>query len=251
MTCAGGSAAGLEGSSGHLRCFAMPKMKRPVFEKFSGFPKDAVAFLTELEENNNRAWFQENKTRYQAVLKEPFEAFVEDAESSFGSGKKFRIYQDQRFHKNKPPYKTHGSAVFEKHGVVHYVHLEKDHLFVAAGCHMMARDQLKRFWEAIDDNKSGRKLETLVAAAEKAKFEIGGSALKTAPRGYPKDHERIVLLRHKGLTVARRFEKKAWFHTKQCAERVVDVWEAAAPISDWLRKFVGESEEGRRFVKRT
>ncbi|MEM6959919.1 MAG: DUF2461 domain-containing protein [Myxococcota bacterium] len=229
----------------------MAKYVRPTFDRFQGFPKDALAFLAELEKNNNREWFLANKPRYEAVLKAPLEAFVADGERAYGSGKKFRIYQDQRFHKDRPPYKTHGSAVFERRGIVHYLHVEKDHLFAACGCYQMARDQLKRFWAAIDDARSGKKLEKLLADAAKAKLEIGGSALKTAPRGYAKDHPRVELLRHKGLTVSRRFETRPWFHSKQCGEKVVDVFEAAAPINAWLEKHVGESEEGRRYVKRT
>ena len=226
--------------------------KRSVeFSAFQGFSEGSISFLTELEKNNTRDWFNANKKRYQEELKAPFDAFVEDAEGTYGSGKTFRIYQDQRFHKDRPPYKTHGSAVFEKRGVVHYVHLEKDHLFVASGCHEMRKDQLQRFRDAIMDGRKGAKLQKLVDEAASAGLELGGEALKTAPRGFPKDHARIQLLRHKGLTTARRLPIAKWMFTKKAGPRVVEIWREGAAINEWLEKHGGTSEEGRRFVKKT
>ncbi len=225
--------------------------KKPRFERFAGFTKDAIRFLKELEKNNERAWFQENKARYEEVIKAPLDALTEDGERTYGSGKAFRIYRDVRFSKDKTPYKTHASAVFERDGIVHYFHLEKDHCFVATGTHMMQRDQLQRFWQAIDDGRSGKRLEKLVQEAQEAGLEIGGSALKTAPRGYAKDHERVHLLRHKGLTVSRKEKLGPWLYSAEAGPKVAAIWAEGAAINAWLRKYVGESEEGRRFVKRT
>ena len=232
----------------------MARAKKVRFEAFGGFPKEAIAFLRELEANNEREWFQANKGRYEEALKAPFDAIVDDLEGPFGVGKRFRIYRDVRFSKDKTPYKTHGSAVFERKGLVFYVHLEKDHLFAATGMHMMARDQLKRFYAAVDDAKTGPTIMKLVEEAEAAGLEIGGEALKTVARGYPKDHPRVRLLRHKGLTTSRRWEWKKrppkWLGTPEAGERVVAAWREPVKLTEWLAKHVGPSEEGRRWVKR-
>ncbi len=180
---------------------------------------------------------------------------MEECEPEFGSGKMFRVHRDVRFSKDKSPYKTHASAVFESRGRVFYAHFEKDRAFAATGCHMMAKDQLERFYAAVDRAESGKPLVRLVEDARGAGLTVGGSALKTAPRGYPKDHERVDLLRHKGLTVAREWlggegKPAAWMSTKEAGERITDTWREGAAINAWLQAHVGESTEGRRFVKR-
>ncbi|MCA9615494.1 MAG: DUF2461 family protein, partial [Myxococcales bacterium] len=153
--------------------------------------------------------------------------------------------------KNKPPYKTHGSVVFEdgRRGLVFYVHLEKDHLFVATGMHAMLPDQVKRFLEAAADATRGKELAKLVANAETRGLEIGGEALKTVARGYPKDHPNARFLRHKGLTTSRRFELAPWMHEGSAVARMREVFDESAAVNAWLTKHVGPSEDGARWVK--
>lgn len=225
------------------------RKKTPTFKRFQGFPKEGLKFLKDLKKNNKREWFTANKARYEEHVLAHLKAVVEEGESAYGNGKNFRIHRDVRFSNDKTPYKTHASAVFERKGIVHYLHIESDHMFAATGCHMMAKDQLARFYEAIDDDKSGKQLEKLVAKAEKADLEVGGTALKTAPRGYAKDHPRITLLRHKGLTTSRKYKAGTWMHGPELAERMVKTFAEGNAINEWLRKYVGESTEGKRFVK--
>ena len=78
-----------------MRLYTLSKQATRKAQRFQGFPKEAIVFLTALEKNNKREWFQKNKSDYENHLKAPFEAFVEDAESHYGSGKVFRIYNDQ------------------------------------------------------------------------------------------------------------------------------------------------------------
>ncbi|MFT5358042.1 MAG: hypothetical protein ACI9KE_005279 [Polyangiales bacterium] len=231
-----------------MRAMAARK-KTPTFKQFQGFPKEGLEFLKELEKNNKREWFVANKARYEEHVLAHLKAVVEEGEKAYGNGKNFRIHRDVRFSKDKTPSKTHASAVFERKGIVHYLHIEKDHMFAATGCYQMAKDQLARFYEAIDDDKSGKRLEKLVADAEKAGLEVGGSALKTAPRGYAKDHTRIALLRHKGLTTSRQYKAGTWMHGPELAKRMVKTFAEGEAINEWLRKHVGESAEGKRFVK--
>ena len=65
--------------------------------------------------------------------------------------------------------------------------------------------------------------------------------LKTAPRGYAKDHPRVELLRGKGLTAGREFPIRKWLHTATVRERVVETWAAARPLFNWLERHVGPS----------
>jgi len=226
------------------------KSREARFEEFQGFPKALFTFLKQLKKNNERDWFNDNKARFEANVKAPLEAFVGDASEELGAGKVFRIYRDVRFSKDKSPYKTHASAVFEGRGLVYYVHLESDSMFAATGYYQMAKDQRARFYEAVVDAKLGPQLVQLVEDAEDAEMEVGGEALKTAARGYDKDHERARFLRHKGLTVSRTWKPlPKWIHTKEAGERVLAFFREAAPLNDWLKSNVGPSEDGARFVR--
>jgi hypothetical protein len=69
----------------------------------------------------------------------------------------------------------------------------------------------------------------------------GHEELKTAPKGYAKDHPRIDLLRHKGLVAWREWPPAAWLGTRRAKDRVVEFLESSQPLNDWLRDNVGPS----------
>jgi uncharacterized protein (DUF2461 family) len=106
----------------------------------------------------------------------------------------------------------------------------------------MARDQLERYRAAVDDDRPGGALAELVADVEAAGIQVEGhGALKTAPRGYPKDHPRIDLLRYKGLVTWRDWPAGAWLGTRRAKDRVVGFLERSRPIAEWLDTNVGAS----------
>lgn len=73
---------------------------------FKGIPADAFDFFEELAADNNKAWWTENKARYESNVRGPVEALLTDVEKEFGPAKIFRPYRDTRFSKDKTPYKT-------------------------------------------------------------------------------------------------------------------------------------------------
>ncbi len=107
----------------------------------------------------------------------------------------------------------------------------------------MASDQLVRFRDAVDDNRAGRALERALADVRNEGFQVSGQALKTAPRGFARDHPRVELLRHKGVTVGRSYPPARWLSTRACLTRITDVWSAAATVNRWLNRHVGPSTE--------
>jgi uncharacterized protein (DUF2461 family) len=104
---------------------------------------------------------------------------------------------------------------------------------------MPASDDLKRFRAAIDADRTGRQLESIVTALRKAKYDVGAhETLKTAPRGYAKDHPRIELLQLKGITMSKSWPVGGWLGTKKAKERIVTTLEAARPLNRWIEEHV-------------
>jgi uncharacterized protein (DUF2461 family) len=95
----------------------------------------------------------------------------------------------------------------------------------------------------VADNRSGRQLVEIVAKLRKSGITVDAhDVLKTAPKGYPKDHPRIELLRCKGLISWKQWPVGAWLGTRKAKDRLVAFLRASEPLHDWLEKRVGPSE---------
>jgi len=207
---------------------------------FTGWPVEAIEFFERLEDDNTKAFWTEHKGVYEECVKAPMEELLAELTGRWGEGKIFRPYRDVRFSKDKAPYKTNIAATMAKGG---YVSLSADGFSVGTGYYMMAKDQLARFRPAIDEDATGRRLERIVAKLTDVGIEVTAhDTLKTAPRGYPKDHDRIELLRMKGCIAWQEWEIGAWLDTSEPEDRVVTFLGAAKPLVKWLDTNVGPTE---------
>jgi uncharacterized protein (TIGR02453 family) len=212
---------------------------------FKGWPVEALEFFERLEEDNSKAFWQRNKDVYESLVRAPMEELLAELEPDWGEGRIFRPYRDVRFSKDKSPYKTNIAAVIGDG----YLQLSAEGLCAGSGMWEMAPDQLERYREAVAADGSGRKLANIVAKTRAAGLEaMGHGELKTAPKGYPKDHPRIELLRYKGLITWKQWPVAAWLGTRRAKDRVVEFLRVSKPLNSWLRTNVGPSEmpaEGR------
>ena len=210
---------------------------------FRGWPDAAFDFYARLELDNSKAFWQANRAIYDEAVRAPFDALSDLIESEYGRLRVFRPYRDVRFSKDKAPYKTAAGAVTEgADGSIYYVQVSALGLFVGCGYYHMASDQLERWRAAVDAKPSGSAIVKVVDALRKGRLEIGAmDTLKTAPRGYPRDHPRVELLRMKGLTAGTSFPVAKWMHTAGAAKRIVAVWTDCAPMNLWLARHVGPS----------
>src|SRR5215211_7306310 len=164
---------------------------------FRGWPAEALEFFEGLEVENTKAYWERNKDVYRDVVRAPMEELLSELEPDFGPGRIFRPYRDVRFSKDKSPYKT---AIGATVGTSGYVQLDARGLAAGSGMWEMMPDQLERYRAAVDRDRSGKALERVVSAARANGLDVTGHGeLKTAPRGYAKDHPRVDLLRYKGL----------------------------------------------------
>ena len=202
---------------------------------FTGWPVEAIEFYEGLEDDNSREYWHGHKAVYEQCVKAPMQALLDELEDDFGAGRIFRPNRDVRFSTDKSPYKVNCAA----HLPGGYISVSADELFVGSGLYMPMPDDLKRFRAAIDADRSGRELEQIVAALRKAKYDIGAhDAVKTAPRGYAKDHPRIELLKLKGITMSKAWPVGGWLGTRKAKDRVVATLDAARPLTAWIQEHV-------------
>lgn len=204
---------------------------------FNGFPVAALDFYDDLEMDNTRSFWEANKAVYADSVAAPMKALTSALEPEFGAPKVFRPYRDVRFAKDKTPYKIHqGAFVPAAPATGWYVEVSARGVRTGAGFYDADSARLAAFRDAIVDDKSGPQLKRILAKIEKAGFEVSGAQLKTAPRGYDKEHPRIDLLRHKQLFAGRLIGFEPVIHTAGLADLVRDDWRALKPLIDWLAR---------------
>jgi uncharacterized protein (TIGR02453 family) len=209
-----------------------------------------LKFLKDLAKHNDREWFEKNKPRY-LEAKQTFETFIEamigelskfDKHMTGLEAKKliFRIYRDVRFSKDKRPYKTNMGAGFSSNGKLvqepgYYIHLEPGNKsFVAGGMYMPDAANLVKIRQEIDYNTdylikilNGKKFKTLFTGFDE--FD----KLKTAPKGYPKDHPHIEWLKLKSYIVSRSFSDKE-VADKKFVKVIADSCKIMKPLNDFI-----------------
>lgn len=211
---------------------------------FRGWPAEALEFFEGLEADNSKAYWKDNKSMYESVVRGPMDELLAELAPEFGAGKVFRPFRDVRFSADKSPYKTHIGATLAKGG---YVQLSSAGLGAGLGHWHMAPDQLDRFRRSVAHDVTGEPLAAIAAAIRDKGIDVTSIAsLKTAPRGFPKDHPRVELLRHKGLAAYRSWPVAAWLGTKAAKTRVVDFLHTSQPLIDWLDEHVGPGQEPAR-----
>lgn len=208
-------------------------------------------FLRDLAKHNDRAWFEKNKSRY-LQAKQDFEDVVgavlkelvrfEPALGGLDPAKlPFRIYRDIRFSKDKRPYKTNMGAGFSPNGKLvqepgYYLHFEPGKSFIAGGIYMPDAERLARIRQEIDYNADAflkivgnRKFRALFGELDD--FD----KLKTAPKGYPKDHPHIEYLKHRSYIVSRSFSDKE-VADKKFLKKVVESCKAIKPLNVFIKQ---------------
>jgi uncharacterized protein (TIGR02453 family) len=210
---------------------------------FEVFGSKVQLWFEGLEANNSKAYFDASRGFFEESVRGQMDALLTELSETFGGEvKMFRQNRDIRFSPDKSPYKTntygvlHGSGL-AAHGL--YASVSARGLVAGSGYHAMARDQLDRYREAVAANGSGAELTKLTANSEKAGLDLWGESLATAPRGYPKDHERIELLRRKSLSLGATRTFGRGIGRADGLRFVTETWRATAPVTGWLDEHVG------------
>lgn len=212
--------------------------------KFTGWPSVAVEFYRGLEGDNSKNYWTEHKNIYDERVLAPMQALLSELSEEFGESKIFRPNRDIRFSADKSPYKTAIGAMLG-HG---YVQFSAQGVGVGAGYHTMAPDQLDRYRIAVADDAHGETLRRVIAELTDAGIDVAThDSLKSAPRGYPKEHPRAELLRNKDIAAWKQWPATtSWLHTEATKKHVAGVLRASRPLVEWLDENVGDTAIERR-----
>lgn len=224
-------------------------------------PASSLTFLKDLKKNNNRDWFTENKKHYQAEH-EHIISFADALllkmnehdviETPTGKKSLFRIYRDVRFSKDKSPYKTNWAGGFTRATKArrggYYFHIQPDgQSFIGGGFWAPNKEDLLRIREEIATDASELR-EILADPTFISTFgELQGEQLKTAPKGFPKDHPDIDLLRYKQFIFSKNFSDKEVI-APDFLDRVNDTFKAMRPFFDFMSDVLTTDSNGESIL---
>ena len=213
-------------------------------------PPSVFSFLEDLKENNHREWFQNNKTRYQEQYNYALQFAdeillrmkqIDTIETISGKKSLFRINKDVRFSKDKSPYKTNiGGAL--KRATKHlrggyYFHIEPGNCFLGGGFCAPSPEDLKhiRLQIAADPGPLQQILSSKEFIATFGQLE--GEQLKSAPKGFSKDHPAIDLINYKQFLLIKKLTDEE-VQSKQYLETVVSTFQAMRPFFDYMSEIL-------------
>ncbi|HAQ19192.1 MAG TPA: TIGR02453 family protein [Prolixibacteraceae bacterium] len=210
--------------------------------------QEILNFLSELKENNNKDWFDQNRDRYEASRKKVLfltemiihEVAKFDPEIGFQDPKNcvFRIFRDVRFATDKTPYKTNMGSFIAKGGrkstsAGYYIHIEPGSSFVGGGSYCPPAEALKAIRTEIFDHPEDFKQLILNNSFLKVYPEMYDDKLKTAPKGFPKDFPEIDLLKYKSFAFTSKLEDTV-VTSDAYVDKIVSAFKALSPVNRFL-----------------
>jgi uncharacterized protein (TIGR02453 family) len=213
---------------------------------------ELLQFLTELRENNNKEWFENNRNRYQ-VLRNSFtetminlhgslRSFDNGLENTDAKGSLFRINRDIRFSKDKSPYKNNFGSYFSEGGkkielAGYYVHIQPQNNFVGGGLYMPHPADLKKIRQEIDYHQD--EFLQIVNNTDFKKYfsEIQGEKLKNTPKEYEKDHVLGEYLKLKGYFVVAKLSD-AEVCSSDFLNHITAIFHAMYPLNLFLNRSI-------------
>lgn len=223
---------------------------------FTGFPMQTLRFLETLRANNNREWFEENKSQYEALVREPAldlitamgprlaklsDQFVAAPKKVGGS--LMRVYKDTRFSRDKTPYKTNIGIQFrhalgkDVHAPGYYLHIDPEECFVGVGLWHPEAEPLAAIRKRIAEQPAAWK-KVRNQAGFAGQFNLGGESLKRPPKGYDDATPCIEDIKRKDFIASCELSA-AEIHDKRFVDLVATRFRTATPFMRFLCDAVG------------
>ena len=225
------------------------------------FSEESLKFLRALKRNNRRDWFDPRKPLFEAVLKTPMLKVIDGVTAAMADFSPehvrpaqkcmMRIYRDTRFSNDKTPYKTNVAAWWSRHGLEKtsgggfYFHLTAKELVIAAGVYMPEREQLMAIRTFLLDHH----LELRRLLNDKKLLRLftpdHGEMLSRPPKGFPKDHLAMDLLKCRQWAVFARMPAQEALEP-DLMKKIAAHFRAAAPLVALLNRPLATAPKEKR-----
>jgi uncharacterized protein (TIGR02453 family) len=219
--------------------------------------KEIFQFLNKLKEHNNREWFMENKNefvKHQSAVKAFFNAIMGNLNKhdQIEKMKMFRIYRDVRFSKDKTPYKTHFAGSFSRMGAErrggYYIRIKPGETFLATGFFNPNKEDLFRIRKELEIDASEFRDIFNVASFKSTWGALEGEAVKTAPKGFDKEHPDIDLIRHKQFIFTKKITNEEALSQDFLAQ-IDNSFKAIRPFFDLMSSVLTTNLNGESLIR--
>ncbi len=219
-------------------------------------PTSLFSFLTELKTNNNREWFEEHKSEFnlhQQIVKS-FGVEIQMAlnkTDEVDGVKVFRIYRDVRFSNDKTPYKTHFGVSFHRKKPHlrggYYIHIKPGETFIAVGLWDPHKDDLFRIRKEMEFY--GDEMRKLLKNKHLIKYwgALEGEEVKSAPKGFSKEHLNIDLIKKKQFIFTKSFHDHEVVN-ENFQHNVIDHFLAIRPFFDYMSEVLTTNLNGESIL---
>ncbi|MEN8788016.1 MAG: DUF2461 domain-containing protein [Flavobacteriaceae bacterium] len=217
---------------------------------------EVIGFLKDLKANNNREWFEKNKSKFKEV-QETAKSFYNALNDRLNTHdeieklKMFRIYRDVRFSKDKTPYQPHFAGSFTRAGAHrrggYYLRVRPGESFIAVGFWQPEPKDLLRIRKELEQDATD--FRSIIGDNKFVKIwgSLEGEEVKTAPKGFNKDHPNIDLIRKKGYIFVRNFSDK-----KVVSDGFLDTvdksFQAIRPYFDYMSQVLTTNLDGESLL---
>jgi len=220
-------------------------------------PREVFSFFKRLDKNNNRDWFNDNKPEFKELEKEVKQFYNQlferiNSHDEVDKLKIFRIYRDVRFSKDKTPYKTHfGGSVHRKKPELrggYYLHIQPNNeSFIATGFWEPHKDDLFRIRKEFEMDASEMRTIMNDKKFKSVWGDLVGDELKTAPKGFDKEHENIDLIRKKMYIFTRKFTDKE-VTSKDFLNTIDESFKAIRPFFNYMSDVLTTNLNGESLI---
>ncbi len=219
---------------------------------FNGFPKQGQEFLSTLEQNNNKEWFEAHRHEYNEFILEPCRKYVIEMGEHLQAlvptinaipkinGSLFKIYRDSRFHARVNPIKTRIGVIFwqgsgrRMASSCFYMHYSTKELFLAVGIRSFKPDMLKCYREYIKVDAHREALHVIIQKLTEKGYLIPQTHYKRYPKGFDKDMSHAYLSLHNSMYSYKELKPNGSFFTPKFPEVAYDIYEDMFELQQWV-----------------
>ncbi|MET9145396.1 DUF2461 family protein [Streptomyces sp. NPDC057197] len=203
--------------------------------QFTGWPEQAMEVLWQLQGEPTQVTRERCRADRERLVRQPMIALLHEVADTDPRYEDFSVWH---YRTGSYWWQNQGAVIRLGRKVEIGLRFSLDGLRIQGAWWYPDPGQVDRFRRAVDSEGSGRELSAIVEELRHKGYDISGDVMKRPPRGYPADHSRADLLRHRSLIAARSLGCEEWLHTPEAVERVLSVATDVDALLVWLARHV-------------